>query len=50
MKVLDMKFHDLIMDRVIFVYDFMKFKLLKQRILSKELLRKITLIIANTIL
>ena len=48
MKVLDMKFHDLIMDRVIFVYDFMKFKLLKQRILS-ELLRKITLIIAKTI-
>ena len=29
MKVLDMKFHDLITDRVIFVYDFMKFKLLK---------------------
>ena len=24
-KVLDMKFHDLITDRVIFVYDFMKF-------------------------
>ena len=28
-KVLDMKFHDLITDRVIFVYEFMKFKLLK---------------------
>ena len=25
----DMKFHDLITDRVIFVYDFMKFKLMK---------------------
>ena len=28
-KVLDTKFHDLHTDRVIFVYDFMKFKLLK---------------------
>ena len=39
---------DLITDRVIFVYDFMKFKLLKQNFV-KELLRKITLIIAKTI-
>ena len=27
MKVLDMKFHDLIMDRVSFVYDFVKFSI-----------------------
>jgi len=40
MKVLDMKFHDLITDRVMFVYDFMKFKLLKQRILSKSFYAK----------
>ena len=37
-KVLDMKFHDLNMDRVSFVYDFMKFSI--QRILLKTFYAK----------
>ena len=46
MKVLVMKFHDLIADRVSFVYDFMKFLNIDIKNFVKELLCKRTLIIA----
>ena len=48
-KVLDMKFHDLITDRVSFVYDLMKFLNVDIKNFVKMLLRKRTLIIAKAI-
>ena len=44
-----MKFHDLITDRVSFVYDLMKFSNVNIKNFVKELLRKRTLIIAKAI-
>ena len=44
-----MKFHDLITDRVSFVYDLMKFLNVNIKNFVKELLRKRTLIIAKAI-
>ena len=41
-KVLDMKFHDLITDHVIFVYDLMKFLNVDIKNFVKKLLRKRT--------
>ena len=48
-KVLDMKFHDLITDRVSFVYDLMKYLNVVINNFVKEILRKRTLIIAKAI-
>ena len=48
-KVLDMKFHDLITDHVSFVYDLFKDKNVDIKNFVKELLRKSTLIIAKAI-
>ena len=44
-----MKFHDLILDRVSFVYDLMKFINVDIKNFVKELLRKRTLIIVKAI-
>ena len=45
--MLDMKFHDLIMDHVSFVYDLFEDKNVDIKNFAKELLRKRTLIIAK---
>ena len=47
--MLDMKFHDLIMDHVSFVYDLFEDKNVDIKNFVKKLLRKRTLIIAKAI-
>ena len=49
MKVLDMKFHDLNTGHVSFVYDLYEILYVDLKNFVKELLRKITLIIAKAI-
>ena len=47
--MLDMKFHDLIMDHVSFVYDLFEDKIVDIKNLVRELLRKRTLILAKAL-